>query len=264
MSNSGISQKKILVAFDTCQDYQSILDFATTLAVLQRAQLSALFVEDINLFHLAGLPFTREIDRITSSTQPIDEFRITHNLHKQVVQIRHLLANVKIKSSLEVTLKVVRGHYVAEAIAAADEADLLLLDKRGNIQARMRSESRKKEFTPPVWIVFDGKQASERALDIAGKLTKDNRAELNIIVKADSRESAVAVEKLARQIVNDFHTRIHFFVAEKNDFSFILQCILQRGASIMIMSINRQEALISNQEASFFSEQANCPVLLVA
>ena len=262
MINSSISQKRILVAFDTTQDYQSILDLAATLAMHQRAQLSALFVEDINLFHLAGLPFTRQIDRITSSTQPIDELWVTRNLEKQIIQIKHLLANVKMHSSLEVTLKVVRGHYVAEAIAAADKADLLLLNKRGNRQARTLRKSPKKTFTPPVWVIFDGSQASERALVIAAEITKGKTTELNIIVKADSKETASALKKRGRQIING-QLRSHFFI-EENDPSYILQCILQRGCSIMVMNINRQDALISNQEASFFSEQADYPVLLVA
>ena len=264
MINSSISQKRILVAFDTTQDYQSILELAATLAMHQRAQLSALFVEDINLFHLAGLPFTRQIDRITSSTQPIDELWVTRNLEKQIIQIRHLLANVKMHSSMEVTLKVVRGHYVAEAIAAADKADLLLLNKRGNRQARTLRKSPKKTFTPPVWVIFDGSQASERALLISAELTKGKTTELNIIVKADSKETASALKKRSRQIINDDQHIIHFFIEEKNDFSYILQCILQRGCSIMVMNINRKDALASNQEASFFSEQGNCPVLLVA
>ena len=264
MIDSNLSQKKFLVAFDTTQDYQSILELAATLALHQRAQLSALFVEDINLIHLAGLPFTRVIDRITSSTQPIDEIWVTRNMEKQIIQIRHLLANVKMHSSLEISLKIVRGHYVAEAIAAADEADLLLLNKRGNRQTRTRRKSQKKAFTPPVWVVFDGSPASERALVIATELTKGKTTELNIIVKADSKEMAATLKNRGRQIINKSQWRSHFFIDEKNDFSYILQCILQRGCSIMVMNINRQDALISNQEASFFSEQADCPVLLVA
>lgn len=69
MSNSSkidivSTQKRMLVVLDCFQDHQAILNIASHLAVKQKMEISALFVEDVNLVHLAGLPFAREVDRV--------------------------------------------------------------------------------------------------------------------------------------------------------------------------------------------------------
>lgn len=58
------TQKRMLVVLDCFQDHQAILNIASHLAVKQKMEISALFVEDVNLVHLAGLPFAREVDRV--------------------------------------------------------------------------------------------------------------------------------------------------------------------------------------------------------
>ena len=52
---------RILVALDASPQSEAALRAAAELAALLEAELEGLFVEDINLLHLCGLPFGREI-----------------------------------------------------------------------------------------------------------------------------------------------------------------------------------------------------------
>ncbi len=263
----SVVQKKMLVAFDAFQDYQSILDIAALLALHQQAELSALFVEDINLLlRMAGLPFCCEIDRISSVERPVDRLKITRSLEKQVQQIRRRLAEVKEKSNLQVTLTIVRGHYLAEALAAAEDSDLLLLDKRRkrNQNLFVRPGHNEPGFKAPVWVVFDGSEVGRRALVLTRELLKTQANELNIVLKVKNREQVAELERQARELTDTFHVTRHFFVEQKNDLSSVLQYILRHGCSIIVMNVNPEDATRSSLEASIVSERAECPVLLVA
>lgn len=262
MTEPVVTRKRLLIAFDANQDYRTILDIAVRLAAHQQADLSALFVEDINLYHLAGLPFICEIDRISSTEKPLDALKLARDLEKQLLQIRNLLADFKKRASVEISLTVVRGHYISEALAAAADADLLLLDKRRIRQKVALTQMPKK--TRPIWVVFDGSDASERCLLICGELLKTQRAELNIVINSDAKEKAVELENYARQLTADFPVNRHFFIVENNNFSSIIQCMVQRGCSILIMNSNRRDKALSDRQAAIFSEKADCPVLLVA
>lgn len=65
---SGSSKKKaktdrVLIALDANLRSLDALRLAAELAARLEAELLALFVEDVNLIRLAGLPFAREVDR---------------------------------------------------------------------------------------------------------------------------------------------------------------------------------------------------------
>ena len=53
--------QRILVALDASTDSLAALDAAAKLAQCLQAELVGLFVEDVNLLYMAGLPFTREL-----------------------------------------------------------------------------------------------------------------------------------------------------------------------------------------------------------
>lgn len=263
IDSTAETQKRILVALDTFQDFQALLDIAASLAKHQGAEISALFVEDINLIHLAGLPFAREIERLSTTELQLDASKIHLSLEKQAERIRYHLSNITRQSHLQISMTVVRGQYVTEALAAATGNDLLLLEKRTHRQRKITSSSRKKQNVRPVWVIFDGSEAAAKSLLIAAEFSKSSHAELNIVLKTKDAETVTALKLQVRQLISDFAVNLHFFVQDQDDFTATLQNILQRGCSIIIINRNQQDTLSANQLASLFSEQAGCPVLLV-
>ncbi len=66
MTKQHDPQTRVLVALNASRrDYQA-LELAASLAARKRVELLAVFVEDINLFNLAELPFAKEIVRASA------------------------------------------------------------------------------------------------------------------------------------------------------------------------------------------------------
>ena len=62
-----LAVKRILIALDPSRRGQSALQAAAHLAAGTGAELAGLFVEDINLLRLAGLPFARELGMLADA-----------------------------------------------------------------------------------------------------------------------------------------------------------------------------------------------------
>ncbi|MGR9100045.1 MAG: universal stress protein [Gammaproteobacteria bacterium] len=265
MTDTTVLKKRILVALDAFQDYQTLLDIAVSLAEHQSAALSALFVEDINLFHLAGLPFAMEIDRMFSTEQQLDEMKMTRNMENRLRRIRRALSDVNKQLRLQVSLTVVRGNYLTEALAAAAEVDLLLLENPGKRPARTGKTASKELFIRPVWVVYDGSPAADRSLDIAGEILKNRHAELNVVLKIQKGKDCGELKKKLQEKAAAFHAKAHFFVMEEeNGFPSIMQNVLQKGSSIIIVNRELGESAETRKMAALISEAAGCPLLLVS
>jgi hypothetical protein len=257
MSDLTESKKRILVVLSSFQNYQDILEIATSLAVNQGAELSALFVEDINLVRLAGLPFVKEIDRLSSHERQLDALNISYALEKQAQKVRKQLDDATKYSQLQVSLKVVRGHFLAEAIAVA-KVDLLLLEKKTH-SAPYRSNP--KDTIQPVWVLYDGGQAAGRALALAHEILHKSGV-LNIILQARNKKDIALLKKQVEQVFATSYVQLHFFTQLENNFTFILQCIRQRGCGLMILSRQNRETV--KGMAALFAEETGCPILLVS
>ena len=64
--------RRILVALDASRHSLAALEAAAELAARLKAELVGLFVEDIDLLRLAGLPFAREIRYPSAIIQQLD------------------------------------------------------------------------------------------------------------------------------------------------------------------------------------------------
>ncbi|MGR9116233.1 MAG: hypothetical protein ACU85E_10740 [Gammaproteobacteria bacterium] len=264
MIDITLTQKRLLVAFDSLQDIE-LLELAVALAGLQRAELSALFVEDIDLFQLAGLPFASEIDRMTSATLQFDLLQISQKSDRQLQRLRQSLADIEKQSKLSVSLKVVRGRYLTEALAAADGVDFLLFARTRGYKSTERAKAGSKQrYISPVWAVFNGTEASERALRLAADIAISRKAGLNIVLDIASGQDVAVLERQVKHVLEEFQVASHFFAENKPDYASVLQYVLQRGCSITLMSADQRDPERTQRAAALFAEKAACPVLLVA
>ncbi len=68
-------KNRILVAIDTSPHGRAALEAAADLAAASSAELCGLFVEDLNLLRLAGLPFAHEIEFASATPRPCSQDR---------------------------------------------------------------------------------------------------------------------------------------------------------------------------------------------
>jgi hypothetical protein len=87
-------------------------------------------VEDIELLHWAGLPFTREVGLVAPGSRPLDVKVMERTLRTLAKESREALAEIAAGTSLRWSFRVARGS-MAELLAAAAEADLLVARAAG-------------------------------------------------------------------------------------------------------------------------------------
>lgn len=196
--------QRILVALDASTDSLAALDAAAKLAARLNAELVGLFVEDVNLLYMAGLPFTREhrFPRLGDVTHE----QMEKALRLQASQARRALSRVADRWSVHWTFRVVRGRVTPEVLAAALEADLLTVGKSSrplSRHSRLGSTARALvEQTPrsillaqpsseenrPILVTYDGTPQAEQTLLVAVHLAQANQLPITIFVLGNTPE----------------------------------------------------------------------------
>jgi nucleotide-binding universal stress UspA family protein len=274
---------RILVALDASRQSRCTLEIAASLAARRKAELLALFIEDVNLIHLAGLPFAREIDRISASERQFDAPVMSRGLRTQLHLIRQLLAQVTQDTTLNTSLKILRGHYVAEAISAATEMDILFLGRSRDAEPReppdesaaaKRYSGIQPPVSRPVWVLFDGTPAAARALAIANDLAAAEQKQLLIVLQATTAEKSCALKQQAIAALEAPHSPprafsstvptefspLQYLTSPPSETGALLRSVRHKGCSLMV--INREQAQQLNHTLKILIEELNCPVVL--
>ncbi len=265
----------IVVAINAARRCRETLELATALAASVGADLEVVFVEDANLLRLADLPVTREIDRISGISRELDSRRMLRALHCEARQLRRELARIGRASSVRSTLRVVRGHYLTEALAASASVDLTFVHSArrplpgehlpsahawpvtaGVAPGRARRAAGRK----PLWTLFDGSPASGRALTVAAKLARTLACRL-VVVLPVSGVDEIERRKREVQIAADKVTLRYLVVADSR-LSQLGKAPAPNTGSLLVLA--RKSSDLEDSAARSYLESLTVPVVLVA
>jgi nucleotide-binding universal stress UspA family protein len=210
--------RRILVALDASAHSRAALEEATALAAAMEAELLGLFVEDIDLVRIAGLPFARQVTYPSGAEERLSSERIERELKAQAELARKALAAAAAgRKHTRWSFRTVRGKVASEILAAASQADLVLLGKSGGSPARpVGSTALALIATSPgafllvpqgtpqtgsIAVLFEGSSDSRRALDAAIRLAVAHQTGLLVLVPGHTPESCDALRESARQTV---------------------------------------------------------------
>jgi nucleotide-binding universal stress UspA family protein len=211
--------RRILVALDASRHSLAALEAASELANTLKAELVGIFMEDINLLRLAGLPFAREVRYLSVTDRPLDSPSMERELRIQAEQVKQTLALVADRRQIRWSFRVVRGEVVAELLSAAQEADLLALGRASwatTRRVRLGATARRvaaqalgpvlllqqgHTICQPIQLVYDGSAAAKRALTTAVRLASVMGGYLTVMV-------AAAAPDTAQRLQEDVDTRL--------------------------------------------------------
>ena len=200
-----LSIDRILLAIDASLQGEDVLETAVEAAVLLKAHLLALFVEDTNLLKLAELPFAKELDRSSGTMRSLDPGGIRRSLQAEAQKFQKRLNRASEKRKIGVSMKVVRGQCVSTAMEMAGRGDVVVLSNVAGItyRASTRVQARPGGRTSPaqksVCAVYDGTTGSRRALAVAtGLAGKNNSGLLVLVEKGLVGDAKKLVQKLSR------------------------------------------------------------------
>ena len=143
-----MSGARLIVALDASAGNRDAARAAAALARVLGIELAGLFVEDLNLVRLAGLPFARQIPVSGGPPRPLEPRSLEAQLRALAAAARQELARAASSVQVAWSFQVRRGTLPGEALAAPGEADLLLLGARLAALARAGLAGRLVEAPP--------------------------------------------------------------------------------------------------------------------
>lgn len=200
--------RRILVALDSTPSSEEVLEGAARLAASLEAELLGLFIEDINLLNLAGLPFARESSLSFALTRRLVAKDMERSLRARAGRAREQLEKTATRRSLRWSFRVVRGRMTEVLQSATEQADLVAfgLPARARSGAGTTAMARTTDRTvlflppgatlrPPFGVVVDRHDGSRRALELAAQLAAaDDRQGVTVLVSPCDDREALAIE----------------------------------------------------------------------
>lgn len=134
------------------------IDTAVRLALEAGDSIDCVFVEELELFRAAELPFTRELGVFSRAPRRFDTSDLIHALRRQAAEARQALAQAAARSRLQWTFEVVRGALLREALQGAGEQDLIVIglagfDVEGALERAIEREALAALAAEPGWVL---------------------------------------------------------------------------------------------------------------
>ena len=122
--------RRVLAVFDAASSSASSLDALAEMAAALEASLELLFLEDLELKQVAGLPLARQVNLRTGEIGPLATTELEAETRAAEARLRRWLARIAAKRHIRWSVRTVRGEIGDMLPLASDAADLLVLRHR--------------------------------------------------------------------------------------------------------------------------------------
>jgi nucleotide-binding universal stress UspA family protein len=246
-----LSIRRILVALDASNNSREALTVAAGLARTLHSEITGLFIEDINLLHLAGLPFAREVIFAESTLRQFELEVLQRRLKARAAVLRRELSELAEEYKISSTFQVLQGPVDRELLAAALEADLLAVGRLGHsIVRRAKLGSTAREVVAratsavllvkagvesgPIIALYDGSEAGLRALRLAADLA-GRVGDLRVLAWAADDQSAVERRQFALELLKDTEPEVQFQHLSGDNPQQVIEWVNRQKGSLMIV-----------------------------
>lgn len=189
--------RRVLLALDAVSRSQAALRTASALAAELNAELTGLFVEDVDLARLFALPFARELSALSGEVRAISQADIERHWRHDAAALERHLATAASALQVRWSFQIARGRLAAELGVQAPGFDLVVL---GEQAAALPEAARLVGRAGPVLVLAEPGQAPG-ALDLARRLARRSRADVVFLIPAvDERAFQAACGDAGRAI----------------------------------------------------------------
>jgi nucleotide-binding universal stress UspA family protein len=270
---TDITIRRIAVALDASEHSQRALETAARLAASLKAELEGIFVEDIDLIHLAGLPFLREIRLASLAQEAVNLQRMERELRAIARQVRQTLEFVAQREGISCSFRVRRGRVEAELMEAAMEVDVLTLGRAGaplSHRLRLRVQESviatpprpgQRRTPPSVVVTFSGSENAKRALLAAANLAEREALDITVVIPDVPDTEARRLQALAESLLRSQKQRVGFVRLTGNGVQDLINAVGSCSSQVLI--VERDTPLLEGDALWRCLNQVGCPVLLV-
>jgi hypothetical protein len=210
--SEGTKADYILVALDASPHSTAALVAAAEVAAALNLELRGLYVEDINLLHLCGLPFGLEIGSFTANPRRLEQAHMERDFRIQASLLRKIMADVAGRQRVSWSFKVVRGGVTQELLSAGSSAQMVSLGRVGttpgkrtgstaqavvrNTQRPVIVQSAQNALIGPFAVVYLGDPSSDHTVQFAIQLAKPRHAHIDVLMLGQTTAQADALAQI--------------------------------------------------------------------
>lgn len=271
--------RHILVALDASPHSLAALETAADMAAYLEAELSALFIEDINLLNLADLPFIKQVDPLSASLLPLDRQHISRQFRMQAIRARKALEQVADRTHVQWSFRVIRGHVTTEIMTAASEADLVILGKVGwspTKEKRLGATAQKILSEGPcltlviqqgirielrVMVLCDNSGDAQMALEVAVQIMQGKTGQLTLLLSVEDENVLQETRAQIDTFLQDYDLKAHYYAL--TDINAQKLASLVNREKIGVLLLPGSSHLLKEESLQTLLKQAECPVLIV-
>lgn len=257
---------RIWVALDASPRSTAALTAAAVLAEELDAELAGLFVEDVNLQHLFGLPFAREFSVLTGAERPLSQGEVEWAWRREAKAMQHLLAEAAGRQRLRWSFRVARGRVSAEVSTLAHSFDLIVLGKQTGSRVVALTRTTRLVDRPsqprvgPVLVLFEAMPASASNLEMGVMLARRNGAELVLLVSAASEGAYQAACAAAQSALMERRAAGRCVWLPTLDEAGLIQAVRREGAGCLVLA--DRERFLRQTGFERMLDELECPIVL--
>ncbi len=266
---------RLLVALDPAAPNAAALEAIGSIAAGEHAELRGLFVEDINLLRLAGLPCAREVTTAGAVARALERRRLERQIRAQASRVRRSFERAASVLGLPHSFHVTRGEVLSEVERAASEADVLVVSRAHRsagsrswmgitIHHLAASGPRTVVFVQGAWrtgrtivAVSDQVEKSDRALRVAARLARQEDLQLAVATTALDADATQRVVRSAASHLGGAHEKVQYLHLPVIDAASLLQAVRVEDARALVLprhlvdlDLDRIRVLLQRMESS--------------
>ena len=257
---------RIWVALDESPRSAAALAAATALAAELGAELAGVFVEDIDLQHLIGLPFAREFSLLSGAGRPLSQGEMERTWRREAQAIQRQLAEAAGRSSLRWSFRVARGRVSAEVYTLAQTFDLIVLGKRTGIGVMAVAQSTTTRLggihpkVGPVLVLFEDRSTSTHSLSLGAMLARRNDAELVLLIRAGDEDAYRTACTAAQSALKERETSGRCVWLTALEGANLIQAARREGAGCLVLADKARFLMQAGFERVL--DEIECPIVL--
>ena len=249
---SDESMNKVVFTVDRDSYLQSTIELATVIALANQTGIHGLFVEDLDLLHMAGYPFAQEISLVSAQSRVLDNRQMLCSFKARSRHFRQFLVQHAEHSSLPWSFSTVRGQKINMALEKSANAEFLIIGQSEKARAQPQVSGAN---AARILLINNHNQHLLQVLDLV--MEKFTGQPVELLVISSPQEST---DHKWERLLNKLSTYPPHSRLTRIDRDSLQATLAKQNLSFDYVIATRHETELIRK----IMQQVSCPVILVS
>jgi len=225
----------------------------------RRYEMQGVFLEESNASHAAGLPFVKEVCRVTFSVREFTSDQFERSVALRVRTARRAFSVLAARTGLPHTFRNIRGARVRLLREVAEASDITVFEPEHLLLPRLVRAMPGRHPQRRIVALLSDPQSTPEVLRTALLLAAGDSRDINVLLApADGSDTAGLMEQALKQLPRK-PAALRFLKGD--ELEALCTTSRELGATIAVLSARR--ALERDGSIQALSQGMPCPVCLV-